>query len=293
MKDKVIGYFLAVFTIMIWSLNVIYSKYLATHLTASEISFYRWFIALFIMLPLSAKFIQQEWQKLLTHWKMILIMALSGVGLQNWLIYLAGHSATAVDMALIGILGPIILIIISRQKINIRQLMGIILAVFGVLMIILHGNLRNIVTFDFVSGDLYMLGSAFLFAVYSLLQKQTPDNIHFTAMLTCAIMVSVLMFLFPAMPAILETSTRSIPILVWVILLILGLFNSALAYLIWDIAIKKIGIINTGTLYYTMPIFSVIAAHFLLDEKVFLSQLVGAVCIIGGALLVIYQKQKK
>ncbi len=293
MRSGAVGYFMALFTIMIWSLNVIYSRYLANYLTASEISFYRWLIALFVMLPVSARYIKHDWLELLKHWKMIVLMAVSGVGLQNWLIYRAGHTASATDMALIGILGPIILVVISRQKINLRQLSGLILAVLGVLTVILHGNLSNILAFNFVYGDLYMLGSAFLFAVYSLIQKQAPNNVHPSAMLTCAIIVSVLMFLFPALPVIWDNSFRSVPFMAWVILLVLGLFNSALAYLSWDIAIKRIGIINTGTLYYTMPIFSIAAAHFLLGEKVFASQIIGAICIISGALLVVERKLKR
>ena len=47
MKSLISGYILAFFTVMMWSLNLIYSKYLAGAVTPAEISFYRWFFAWF------------------------------------------------------------------------------------------------------------------------------------------------------------------------------------------------------------------------------------------------------
>lgn len=292
MKNTVIGYTFAIFTIMMWSMNLIYAKYLAGILTPSEISFYRWSIALFIMLPLSWKAMLKHWKKLLKHWKIILLMALSGLGLQNWLIYCAGYTASATNMSLISILGPVFLIIMSKQKINLWQLSGILSAIFGVLIIILRGDFANLSSFKLVPGDIYMLGSAFLFAIYALIQHRAPTDIDPSALLTAGIIVSTIIFFFPALPDLLHTSVRVITPMAWSILFILGIINSALAYLSWDMAIKKIGTVNAGTMYYTLPIFAITAAYFLLGEKIYGIQLWGILLIIIGVLLVIFKAPK-
>lgn len=288
MKHMIIGYFMALLTIMLWSMNIIYAKYLVGIFYPAEISFYRWFFALFMMLPLSWKALQRQSHRLLKHWKLILAMAFSGLGLQNWLIYCAGYTASATNMSLIAVLGPIFLILISRQKINFGQLIGIILAVVGVVVIILHGHFSNIKDFQFVPGDLYMLGSAVLFAVYSALQRQSPEDVSPSALLTAGIIISCLVFLPPAINEFLQEHTRHIPWLAWAILVILGVVNSALGYLSWDLAIRKIGSVNAGTLYYTMPIFSITAAYFLLHEQLYEQELWGAVLIVLGIILVIF-----
>lgn len=292
MKDTSIGYLLALFTIMMWSMNIIYAKYLAGIFTPSEISFYRWFIALFIMVPISFKALKSEWKLLLKNWKMIILMALSGLGLQNWLIYCAGYTASATNMSLISILGPVFLILMSKQKINIWQIIGIFAAIFGVIIIILRGKLANLASFQLVSGDVYMLGSAFLFAVYALLQRHTPNNVESRALLTAGIFVSALMYFFPALPHIISTPLRTIPWLAWASLAALGIINSALAYLSWDTVIKKIGTINAGSMYYTLPIFSISAAHVLLHEKIYEIQLWGALLIVTGVIFVIFGTAK-
>ncbi len=292
-KKAVSGYLMALFTIMMWSLNIIYSKYLAGILTPSEISFYRWIAALFVLIPLSWRDLRCCRHELLRYWKLIVLMALSGLGLQNWLIYCAGYTASATNMALISILGPIFIVILSRQKIDLWQISGILLAIAGVVVIILRGRLTNLADFKFVPGDWYMLGSAFLFAIYALIQKKSPNNVPPTVLLTAGIALSALIFFFPALPAILKTPLRTIPPAAWLILLILGIVNSAIAYLSWDIVIKKIGTVNAGTMYYTMPIFSIFAAYIFLNEKIYESQLWGAVLIVAGVVSVIFGARRK
>lgn len=288
MKSRTIGYVMAIFTIMMWSLNIIYSKYLAGVLTPSEISFYRWFIALFIMLPISYHGLKQDWRKILKHWKLVLIMALSGIGFLNFFIYYAGYTASATNMSLISILGPIFLIVISRQKVDIFQVLGISMAIFGVVVIILRGDFSNLAQFTFVPGDIYMLISAFLFAVYSAIQKKAPSDIHPTALLTAAIFVAAVIFFFPALPDMIKTPIRSVPDLAWGIMIILGIVNSALAYLSWDIVLQKIGTVGAGTMYYTMPIFSIFFAHLLLHEKIYSVQIWGGVAIVIGIAFVVF-----
>lgn len=299
MKSAMTGYMMALFTIMMWSLNIIYAKYLAGILTPSEISFLRWAIALFVMVPLSYKALQQNSRVVLRHWKLAALMALSGLGLQNWLIYCAGYTASATNMALISILGPIFIIAFSRQKIDFLQLLGVSAAICGVVVIILHGSLSELKGFTIVPGDFYMLGSAFLFAVYALVQKKVPNSLPPQVMLTAGIAVSALIFLIPAAVDYIQAPVRKISPLVWFILLVLGVINSAFAYLSWDIVIKRIGAVIAGTLYYTMPIFSIVAAYVLLHEKIYSSQLWGGLLIVAGILCFIlsaaksYRKENK
>jgi len=292
-KNAASGYLMALFTIMMWSLNIVYSKYLAGILTPSEISFYRWFAALFILVPLSWHDIKNCAHELPHYWKIIVLMALSGLGVQNWMIYCAGYTASATNMALISILGPIFIIVLSHQKINLWQICGILLAIAGVVEIILRGSLTNLTDFKFVPGDWYMLGSAFLFAVYALVQKKSPNNVPPTVLLTAGIALSAFIYFFPALPAIIQTPLRTIPPAAWLILLILGIINSAMAYLSWDIVIKKIGTVNAGTMYYTMPIFSIFAAYIFLNEKIYESQLWGAMLIIAGVVSVVFGSHRE
>lgn len=293
MKSIIYGYLFATFTVMMWSLNMIYSKFLSGVLTPSEISFYRWVIGFFVLLPISWGAIRDNIRILLKNWHFILLMALTGIGFQNWFIYVAGETADATTMSLISIAGPIFLIILSGQHISFWQFIGIMLAIGGVVDIILRGNLNNIVSFQFVQGDIYMLGSALMFALYAVIQKKIPKEVPPLPILTLAIAVASLIYFFPALPELKLIHIKHISKLAMAIIVILGIFNSALAYLSWDIAIQKIGAIDTGTMYYTMPIFAIFFAYVFLGEQLYVSQFIGAIMIVCGVLLVLFGKAKR
>ena len=293
MKSIIDGYLFAVFTVMMWSLNLIYSKFLSDILTPSEISFYRWTIGFFVMLPIAWQRIRKNFAVLLKNWHIILLMALTGIGFQNWFIYVAGETADASTMSLISVAGPIFLIILSGQRIGFLQIIGVSLAIIGVIDIILRGDIKNLKTFQFVIGDAYMLLSALMFALYAIIQKKVPGNISPTAILTMAIGLAAIIFFFPALPELKVLHIKQISKLNMLIVIILGVFNSALAYLSWDIAIKRIGAVQTGMMYYTMPIFAIFFAYILLGEKVYSAQIIGAAIVFCGVLFVMLGKAKR
>lgn len=295
MKNLISGYILAFFTVMMWSLNLIYSKYLAGVVTPAEISFYRWLFALIVMLPFCYKNFKAEFKAILSHWKLLILMAATGTGGLNLLVYYAGYTATATNMSLISILGPIFLIFMSAQKISASQIAGIIITVFGVMMIILNGNFKSLAAFKFVDGDIYMLGSAFLFAVYAVLQKRIPENVHTISMLFATVILCALAFLPPAVSEFSLNKIANWSYTVWIVLLILGIINSFLAYLFWDIAIQKIGAVAAGALYYTMPIFTMFFSFIFLHEKADIVQFIGIAIIFAGIIPILlpdFKEQK-
>lgn len=117
------GYLLAVTAIFFWSWNIIVATGFASSLAPLEIAFGRWLVAACILLPLA-------WKRL----------AVTGIVLDNTLIYFAGHTASAVNIGMLDMTGPIFLVLLSRiflkTEISRRQFAGLIVAVIGVVVII-------------------------------------------------------------------------------------------------------------------------------------------------------------
>ena len=284
---KLTGYLLAGFTVMMWSMNLIYAKYLAGRLTPEEISFYRWAIAVVAMFPFVFHRLKNNFRLIFKHLKFIIIMALSGIGGLNLLVYHAGYTASATDMSLISILGPVFLVLLSRQRVGLLQTGGIFITIFGVVMIILNGRFNSLSAFHFVSGDIFMLGSAFLFALYSLSQQFAPKGIPpllmlFAAIFLCAVAFGVPMFINGSFINITTYSSE-----IWTILIVLGVVNSFLAYLCWDKAMVKIGAVAAGALYYTMPVFTMLFSYLFLDDKPDASKILGMGIVCVGVLMII------
>ena len=79
-----------------------------------ELAFGRWFIASLILLPFTFGKFKTCFNQLIKHKWLILWLALSGVVIDNTLIYYAGRTASAINMGLLNITGPIFLVILSR-----------------------------------------------------------------------------------------------------------------------------------------------------------------------------------
>ena len=295
MLSRFIGYTLAVSAVFLWSLNYVYAK-LLLNLTPMQISFIRWSLAMLFFLPFTLKSLWQYWRLLWQNLEYIIVIGLSGLALVNICVYYAGHTANAVDMSLIATLGPVFIIIfnslIKHQFPPFRTIIGIILAIIGVLFIILHGDLENLRNFDFVSGDIWMLGTALMFATYSVCQQKISAQIPSLIVLSAAIVVAVI-FCTPAF--LLQQEESPLPELSEkeiCILLIIGFLNSGLAYLWWNMSIKRIGLVHTGIIYYLLPVFGCVSAYFVLDETLYNSQIYGALLVISGIILVAFQPKK-
>ena len=293
-KNSCSGYFLALTAIFFWSFNLIIASYFATSLEPFEIAFGRWFVASLILVPMAWTGIKQNFSLLLKSWKLVISLAVTGIVLDNTLIYYAGRTASAINMGLLDVTGPIFLVILSRiflkTPISLQQILGLIIAVFGVIVIILQGDLTQLRHFKLVSGDLIMLFNTFCFAVYSLLQAKRPPQISQSAMLGATAVAGVIIIVPFLFGTVSLAKLESLQLSDFAVFIYLGIFNSVLSYLSWNTALARIGNIKTSIIYYLLPLFSGIEAYLILHEKLYWSQLIGGILVIGGIALVSLNK---
>lgn len=101
------GYFLALIAIFFWSWNIIVASSFAATLSPFELAFGRWVIAGTILIAITWKQLWAQRKILLAHWPLIVGLALSGIVIDNTLIYYAGRTASAVNIGLLDTTGPI------------------------------------------------------------------------------------------------------------------------------------------------------------------------------------------
>jgi drug/metabolite transporter (DMT)-like permease len=291
------GYLLALFAVLLWSFNTIISIYFSTSLAPLELAFGRWLTASVVLVCLSGRSLWQNRTWFLQHCGYLVLLAITGIVIVNTLIYYAGHTASAVNMSLLNTLGPIFLLLLShvlfRMSINKVQIGGIGLALLGVITIIINGDFLALSQIHWVSGDFIMLGNAFCFAVYSLLQQKRPDFIPQTTLLAASaiigtVILGCLMLIFVPEQRFLTLQPLDVATFVY-----LGIFNSVCGYLAWNTALNKIGVLKTAVIYYTLPIFAAIEAYLVLGSDVRLPQIFGGALVISGIALANFGARKR
>ncbi|MEG2172896.1 MAG: DMT family transporter [Desulfovibrionaceae bacterium] len=289
-QSTLTGYAAGLTAVLFWSVNVIIAHWMTGKLEPAQVSLGRWIVAGIILVPFTIVNITRTWASFRQHlWRNILLalgIGVISISIQNTLVYMAGHTATAIDMALIGTCGPIFLALLSafvlHQPIRLMQGIGLVSACLGVLFLIAHGDLARLSSFNFVIGDLYMLVVSFSFAVYTLLLTLRPKDLAPATMLGMSVVVGVGVLsayvgLTQGAAGFYIPETKVLAVLVY-----MGIFPSVCSFICWNIALSHLGTLRTGIMYYTMPLLSSIEAYFLLGESMNLSQIWGACLILGG-----------
>jgi drug/metabolite transporter (DMT)-like permease len=183
----------------------------------------------------------------------------------------------------IAVLGWLVL----KEKLNWLQGLGILLAAFGVLLVVTHGNLNSLVSGKFgTPGDILILISAPNWAVFTILSRRGL-KIYPAALMMFYVMAFGWLFstgLFLAGRG-WETISR-LTIDGWLAIAFLGIFCSGLAYIFWYDALKALPVAQVGTFLYVEPVVTVIVAAIVLYEKISLAALLGGLLILLGVWMV-------
>jgi drug/metabolite transporter (DMT)-like permease len=292
------GFACAIAATILWSGNFIVARGLSETIGPLSLAFWRWVVAILILLPFAIKplLAQRAWIK--QHFGYLSLVSLLGVTLFNSLIYYAGQSSSAINLSLIAITFPIFILIFSRlflgEVIRWNKLIGLALVALGILILISKGQWQVLADLSFSQGDIWMLIASIVFAIYSMLIKSKPAGLSVGAFQLASFIVG-LVFLLPfylvelsLLPVQKFTDSTLLSILY------IGIFASLLAFILWNKAIATIGAVNAGMVYYSLPIFSGLLAILILDESISLLHGYSTLLILSGIVLaVVYQPKAK
>lgn len=282
------AYLFAIGATALWSGNFIIARGLNESIPPISLAFWRWVVAVIVFLPFALKPLIAQRYILKEHICYLAITALLGITTFNTLIYLAGHTTTALNLSLISITFPVFIIILSRllfgEQITINKGIGIILVATGVVLLVTRGNVASLANITFAIGDVWMLIAAIIFAIYSILIRHKPAGLSIWSFQLSTFILG-LVFLFPffiweytTSPPV-EFDTKTVGSILYV-----GIFASLSAFVLWNKAIMVIGPTKAGMIYYTLPLFSGALAYLILKEDISMVHLYSALLIVSGIL---------
>jgi len=288
------GYLFAIGATALWSGNFIVARGLSESIPPISLAFWRWVVAVIVFLPFALKPLIAEWDILKANLPYLSITSVLGITIFNTLIYLAGHTTTAINLSLISITFPVFILILSRiffgELITANKGIGIIIVATGVIVLITKGAPSTLLQLSFAIGDVWMLAAAIIFAIYSILIKHKPEQLSIWAFQLSTFILG-LIFLFPffiweyatAPPVAFDTQTVGS-------ILYVGVFASLSAFVLWNKAIVAVGPSKAGMIYYTLPLFSGLLAYLFLQEDINMIHFYSALLIVSGILTANYEK---
>ena len=291
-------YIFLVLAVLFWSGNFITGRYISTSIEPMQLSFYRWFFVLVLLLP----YIFINYKDLILGFKkdslLLIVFGAFGIAGFNTFLYYGLQTTSATNALLINSSTPIFIILISsiifRIAITKIQILGVLLSTLGVLYLILKGNINHILELNFTPGDLWILLAALDWAIYSVLLKFKPKDLSSFSFLTITsfIGVMILYIAFILQGYSLEFSFLSNKEVLYSLIYIV-IFPSILSFYFWNMATIEIGANKAGQSAHLMPIFGAILAYIFLGEVLEFYHIVGIVLIAIGIYLTMFFKKVK
>ena len=186
--------------------------------------------------------------------------------------------------------GILIAFIILKEKPSMKNLIGLLIAFTGIVILTGSPNLENK-----LFGVLLLLSGAFLWAYAQVIAKPVSEKIGGLA-LTAYIGV----FAGPSSIALsyfIEGNTyqyiTNADLKTWLIVLYLGLIMNCLAYSLWYFVLSKHPVNYVMPVMLLFPVTGLITAIFLLGETPSTYAYIGGFIIISGVALILINKREK
>ena len=279
------AYALPMIAVLIWSLNITVTRYVAEFISPISISFYRWLIAFVLMSPFVLLSVWKYRTEIRQHAWQFALLGACGMVFYQGLAYSAAHYTTATNMGIINAFTPIFTIFISifilKEMPTRYAVIGGILSFLGLLYVMSQGNLQSLMHLAGHWGDLLMILAVFLYAFYGVFLKKWQIKIPLLTSLYVQIAFALLFhlpFVFVlGLDAINSQNVGSV--------LYAGVFPSIVAPLVWMMAVQYIGPNRTSIFMNVMPIGTALIAYFWLNEAWTIYHTIGGVIILLGIAL--------
>ena len=288
------NFFLAIFLLtaasFFWSGNFFAGKiaYLSD-LTPFKLGFFRWLLAMLILLPFTYSEIIRNYNYYKTNILLMTFLGFLAVTVFNSLTYISLQTTLIINSTLMASIAPVLMIgfswLIFKTKTTTLQFAGIFLSLLGAFSIILKGNINNLFNLYFTSGDVWMFTAVVSWCLYSVLLKKIDNSISQLASLQVMVILGLL-FIFP-LYIIENYNTSFLPTqkIDFVIIIYVAIFASIIAFFSWNKGVSIIGPNRSSLFLHLIPVFSSIWAVSFLNEKFSFFHFIGIIFILSGIIL--------
>ena len=252
-----------------------------------SLAFWRWFTVFMILFPFFYNEILKNKKQFNKEFFKLFFLGFTGCCLCSIFPYVAGKTTTVLNMSLIYTSSSIFIVILStffyKEKINLIQSIGFLLAFVGVLVVISNGKLSTLLNLNFVEGDIWILGAAISWALYSVyvLHWKSKFNL-FTKFTLIAFFGSLSLFPFYLYEVFYlgdKLNLELIPIL-WII--IAAISPGIIAFILYSKIQKYLGASITGFTLYLFVVYGAFYGIFFFNEELFMSHYIGGALVLLG-----------
>lgn len=273
----------------LWAANYIVARLAPGVIEPHQLALLRWSAAFALMLPFAWRELAQTAPQWRQEWRSLLLLGALGMWVCGAFVYIGGQTTSAVNIGLLYALAPVLIAILSArlfgESLRGWQIVGVALALSGMVLIIAKGSFQNLVAVRFVTGDLWVITAVLCWTAYSIILRRQPSALGTFARLTVISAAGVLV-LIPF--TIAEVALKGLPTN-WPGAITLGLVAAVLpgfgAYQAYSYMQRELGAAKTGLVLYLGPLYAAVVAWLVLGEEPSWYHAAGGLLILPGMYL--------
>lgn len=291
-KATAFSYFLAAFTFLIWGTSFAAGKFISPDpFSPIVVTFFRTIIgALTIFIIILVKHQIPDWVRSFrkNFWKYLIL----GMGLYAFAFILEYWSLSRTESSNQAVLSNtmvfwvvIINTLVYKQRPTKNFLIGLVLAMIGVLLILLSDDFQF--TNDTLFGDIGTIFAYILWGAYSAFTAKINETTNplFT---TLSIFLTSLISLTPM--AIFEggiSKISTLSVINWISLLYLGIVCGGVAFWTYNLALSNKNLSSEYIVVFSLlnPIIGTIAGILLLKEILYIREVIGILFILSAIII--------
>jgi drug/metabolite transporter (DMT)-like permease len=274
---------------LLWAGNWVAGRAMRDAIDPASLNFWRWLIAALVLAPFALGSLRGKGALIRRHWRILLLLALSGVAVFHALVYQGLRTTTAVNAVLLNSSMPMFMLacswLIERERASAREVAGMLLSLAGIVVILARGDAAALRGLELHVGDFWILLAMPIWGVYSVLLKRRPPELGGLAFLFVISLAGVLM-LAPVAAGLALQSPPAWPggaAALGVLYMALG--PSLLAFICWNRGVATVGANAAGFTVHLLPAFGTLLAILFLGEAFAAFHAVGIAIILAGVLL--------
>lgn len=275
-------------TNLFWAGNIIIGRAVAGQVPPIALAYWRWTGAFVIALAFTWPRVQRDWPILRRRWPMLLLLAATGIASYNTMSYIGLQYTTALNVLLLQSAMPMVILlwvfVLFGEYPSRWQTLGLLLSLFGVVVIVTHGALGSLAHLSANVGDIWVLGALVIYALYPPLLRRAPKADPLSFLVVLMGIGSLMMLPFYVWEigrgAAIHGGWTSYAAMAYT-----AVFPSLIAYLFFNRGVELIGAGRAGQSAHLMPVFGTILAVLCLGERFYLHHAVGIAAIAAGLLL--------
>jgi drug/metabolite transporter (DMT)-like permease len=264
-------YLLLTLTALFWSGNMVIGRGLREAVPPVSLAFWRWAIALALVLPFALPKLRAQWSTLIRHWRAMTVLGVLGVACYNTFAYVALQYTTATNANLLNSFIPIatmaLAFVLLGKRLTRIEAAGVLVSLIGVITIVARGDVNTLLALSLNTGDLWMLGAVLVWGLYTVGLQWRPQGLDPMVMLFAFTAVG-LAALAPFYAWELA-SGRSIAVSAGSLagILYVGTLPSFLGYVFYNAGVAAVGPSRGALFIHLMPVFGTLLAAIFLGER--------------------------